>query len=126
MSAQQTPAPRHRRTAFVAVALLLVALTVGAVTAVHMFPTSASERSLAEPPRPMFPAAAADRAATLERFRAQERADPAQAADRAATLERFRAQERADPAQAGRIQQTWSDRLNGLAAKAGVLPSAAP
>ena len=49
MTAQQTTAPSNRRPAIIAVALLLAALAVGSVTAVNLFPTSASERSLALP-----------------------------------------------------------------------------
>jgi hypothetical protein len=133
MSAQRTPTQSHRRTAFVAVALLLVALTVGAVTAVNLFPTSASERSLAEPARPSFAALATDRESVLERFRAQERADPAQAArvqqtwtDRLNGQATDRVQQtwtdRLNGQATDRVQQTWTDRLNGQAAEAGALP----
>jgi hypothetical protein len=126
MPAQHTAEPSHRRNGVIAVAILLLALAVGSVTAVNLFPTSASGRPVAEPLRPSFAAQAVDQAAVLERFRAQERAEPAQAVDRAAVLERFRAQERAEPAQPNRVRQAWSARLNGLAAEAGVLPSATP
>jgi hypothetical protein len=47
MSVQHIDAPKHRRTTFIAVALLLVALAVGAVTAVRLFPAAATQRPVA-------------------------------------------------------------------------------
>jgi hypothetical protein len=44
---QQFEAPSRNRTTFIAVAFLLVALAVGAVTAVNLFPAQASERPVA-------------------------------------------------------------------------------
>ena len=102
MPAQQTPAASHRRNAFIAVALLLVALVIGSVTAVNLFPTRASERSLAAPARPAF-------AAQVASNRAQQAWS-----DRLNTLA------------SNRAQQAWSDRLNALVAEAGVLPSGTP
>jgi hypothetical protein len=63
--AQQVAAPRHRRTALIAVALLLVALGVGAVTAVNLFPTQASTQ-------------VADEWTRMNEFRAGERASSTQ------------------------------------------------
>jgi len=50
MTVQQIDAPNHRRTTFIAVALLLVALAVGAVTAVRLFPAQAIQRPVAAAP----------------------------------------------------------------------------
>ena len=50
MTVQQIDAPNHRRTTFIAVALLLVALAVGAVTAVRLFPAQATQRPVAAAP----------------------------------------------------------------------------
>jgi hypothetical protein len=47
MSAQQIATPDRRRTTLIVIALLLVALALGAVTAVNLFPTRASERPVA-------------------------------------------------------------------------------
>ena len=47
MSAQQIATPDRRRTILIVIALLLVALALGAVTAVNLFPTRASERPVA-------------------------------------------------------------------------------
>jgi hypothetical protein len=47
MAAQPTAAPSRRRTTLIAIALPLVALALGAVTAVNLFPTRASERHVA-------------------------------------------------------------------------------
>jgi hypothetical protein len=47
MSVQQSAAPNHRRGVFIGIALLLVALVAGAVTAVNLFPTKANERPAA-------------------------------------------------------------------------------
>jgi len=49
MTAQQFEAPSHRRTSYIAVALLLVALAlaVGAVTAVRLFPAEAAQHPVA-------------------------------------------------------------------------------
>ena len=59
--AQQVAAPRQRRTALIVVALLLFALSVGAVTAVNLFPARASRQ-------------AADEWTRVNEFRAGERA----------------------------------------------------
>ena len=103
MPDQPNAAPKYRRVAFIAIALLLIALTVGSVTVVYLFPTKASESTNALPNRPAFPAQpaapAVDREAVLERFRAQERGVPAPAVDQAAP----------------RVWQAWTERLNGLA-----------
>jgi hypothetical protein len=48
MSAQQSEALSRRRTTFIAVALLLVALAVGAVTAVRLFPTRAGSVGMSD------------------------------------------------------------------------------
>ncbi len=79
---QQTAAPSHRRTTLVAVALLLVVLAVGAMTAVRLFPASASGR-------------VADETRSLIEFRAGERASFTQVADETTSLIEFRAGERA-------------------------------
>ena len=70
MAAQQIEAPSRRRTSLIAVALLLVALAlaVGLVTAVNLFPATASGQ-------------AADEWKSLIEFRAGERASLTQAAD---------------------------------------------
>jgi hypothetical protein len=47
MSAHQIEAPSHRRTTSIAVVLLLVALAIGAVTAVRLFPAEATQRPVA-------------------------------------------------------------------------------
>jgi hypothetical protein len=125
MQEQQTIAPSNRRRAFIAVALLLVALAVGSVTAVNLFPTKASERSLALPNRPTVPVQAADQAKVLERFRAEERADPAQAARIQQTWTERLNGLAAEAAAQGRAADAWTERLNGLAAEAGDLPSVA-
>jgi hypothetical protein len=107
--AQQTAVPRHRRTTLVAVALLLVVLAVGAVTAVRLFPTSASGQAGAETTSLIeFRAGerasltqAGDEATSLIEFRAGERASLRQAGDEATSLIEFRAGERASLRQAG-------------------------
>ena len=91
MSAQRIAAPRHRRRALIAVALLLVALAVGAVTAVRLFPAAATERPLA---------GAAEETTSLDAFRAEERGGPTQAAEETTSLDAFRAEERGGPTQA--------------------------
>jgi hypothetical protein len=47
MSAQQIATPDRRRTILIVIALLLVALALGAVTAVNLFPAQASQRPVA-------------------------------------------------------------------------------
>ena len=68
--AQQIEAPSRRRTSLIAVALLLVALAlaVGLVTAVNLFPTRASGQ-------------VGDETRSLIEFRAGERASLTQAAE---------------------------------------------
>jgi hypothetical protein len=59
MSAQQVAAPSRVRRPFIIIALLVAALAIGAVTAVNLFPTRATERAIqtqpdtARPPRPV-------------------------------------------------------------------------
>ena len=72
MAAQQIEAPTRRRTTLIAVGLLLVALAVGAVTAVRLFPAEATQRPVA--------GSAAETRSLIE-FRADERASLTQAAD---------------------------------------------
>jgi hypothetical protein len=48
MSAQQIAAPNYRRRTLIAVALLLAALAVGAVTAVNLFPTRAGSVGMSD------------------------------------------------------------------------------
>ena len=71
MLAQSSETPSRRRTTFIAVALLLVALAVGAVTAVRLFPAAATQN-------PVAGAAAAT--TSLDAFWAEERGGPTQAA----------------------------------------------
>jgi hypothetical protein len=85
MAAQQIAAPSHRRRTLIAVALLLVALAVGAVTAVRLFPAAATVRPFA---------GAADETRSLNEFRAGERPGLTQAADDTRSLNEFRAGER--------------------------------
>ena len=80
MSAQQIAAARHRRRAFIVVALLLVALAVGSVTAVNLFPARASQRPLAGAVGTAALAQAADESTRMNEFRAGERASLTQAA----------------------------------------------
>jgi hypothetical protein len=80
--AQHVAAPRHRRTALIVVALLLVALGVGAVTAVNLFPAKASGQ-------------VADESTRMNEFRAGERASLTQVADESTRMNEFRAGERA-------------------------------
>jgi hypothetical protein len=82
-TAERTRGPR----VLIAVALLLVALAVGAVTAVNLFPTAASGK-------------ATDPTKALIEFRAGERAGLTQAADETTSLIEFRADERASLTQA--------------------------
>jgi hypothetical protein len=91
MSSQQIAASSHRGRTLIAVALLLVALAVGAVTAVRLFPAAATVRPFA---------GAADETRSLNEFRAGERADLTQATDETRSLNEFRAGERADLTQA--------------------------
>jgi len=86
MSVQQIAAPSHRRRTLIAVALLLVALAVGAVTAVRLFPAAATERPFA---------GAADESTRMNEFRAGERASLTQPADESTRMNEFRAGERA-------------------------------
>jgi hypothetical protein len=137
MTVQQVSAPRYGRRALIAVGLLLVALAVGSVTAVKLFPTKASEASLALPNRPALAAQGTDQAAVLERFRAEERGNSAQAArtqaawsarlDGLATARVDQAwTARLDGLANARVDQAWTARLNGLAEQAGALEPAAP
>ncbi len=88
---QQIAAPRYRRTALIVVALLLVALAVGAVTAVNLFPARADQQ-------------AADESTRMNEFRAGERASLTQAASQTTSLNEFRAGERASLTQVtGRV-----------------------
>jgi hypothetical protein len=83
MSAQQVAAPTRGLRALLIVALLLLALAVGAVTAVRLFPATAS-----------VSAPAADATQSLIQFRASERVSQAQGADATQSLIQFRASER--------------------------------
>jgi hypothetical protein len=89
MSAQQVAAPTRGLRALLIVALLLLALAVGAVTAVRLFPATAS-----------VSAPAADATQSLIQFRASERVSGAPVAGEATSLNEFRAGERASGAQA--------------------------
>jgi hypothetical protein len=88
MSAQQIAAPSHSFRALIIVALLLVALAVGAVTAVNLFPAAASVQQAGD-------------SSGLIQFRAGERASMAQGAGEAKALIQFRAGERASLTIAG-------------------------
>jgi hypothetical protein len=87
MSAQQVREPNYRLRALSAVALLVVVLAIGAVTAVNLFPTAASGQ-------------ATDATKALVEFRAGERASLSQTSDERNALIEFRAGERASLSQA--------------------------
>ncbi len=101
MLAQQSEAPSRRRTTFIAVALLLVALAVGAVTAVRLFPTRAGSVGMS------------DRATRAETLRLDELAKAYQTgsqgmSDRATRAETLRLDELAKAYQTG--SQGMGDR----------------
>jgi flagellar basal body-associated protein FliL len=95
MSTQQIATPSRSLRAIIIVALLLVVLAVGAVTAVRLFPASASGQAVGE-------------ATGLIEFRAGERASMAQQADETKALIEFRADERASSSQAGDVGRNGS------------------
>jgi hypothetical protein len=87
MSAQQIATPSRPLRALVIAALLVVALVVGAVTAVRLFPASANGQAVGE-------------TTGLIQFRAGERASMTQQAGETKALIEFRAGERASSSQA--------------------------
>ena len=95
MSAQQIATPSRPPRALIIAAVLLIALAVGAVTAVRLFPASASGQAVGE-------------TTGLIQFRAGERASMAQQAGETKALIEFRAGERANSSQAGGQQSPGS------------------
>ncbi len=110
MAVQEIAAPSHRRTILITVAVLLVALALGALTAVNLFPTRASERPLAGTGGTAVHAQAAALGSQTwsDRLNAQ-----------AAALGSQTWSDRLNAQAAALGSQTWSDRLNAQAAALG-------